>query len=57
MKGSAPETMSTVTSKGQTLAQTSGKPLWSRPAFDTLALEQTLNTSTVTADSTADQKS
>lgn len=33
------------------------KPLWSRPGFHILQLEQTLNNSTVINDSTSDQHS
>ncbi|WP_244434006.1 hypothetical protein [Azospirillum sp. B506] len=35
--------------------RTPRKPIWSRPGFETLELERTLNNGEVTADSTADQ--
>jgi len=37
--------------------QTAGKPLWTRPAFETLALEQTLNGASNTTDTSPVSKS
>jgi len=45
------------TATEETPAETGSKPLWSRPTFETLPLEQTLNSSTITPDSTSDQES